>query len=212
MRSICEKSAGWAISPLWIGSEASVAGVRAPVRGARLLQGRCSVLTRGCLVQRLVGGGTEAADALPVADDTRDLIVAQKGALDAFELAGVRRHEEHVAAPSSRSAPGTSRITRLSTWLLTANAMRAGKVGLDQAGDDVDRRPLRGDDQVDANGARHLRQPADVLLHLLRRCHHQVGHLVDDDHDVGQLLFVALLQICVVACRYRVRSAWLKSW
>ncbi len=90
-------------------------------------------------------------------------------------------------------------MTRLSIWLVTAKAMRDGKVGLDQAGDDVHRRALGGDDQVDADGTRHLRQAADVLLHLFGRGHHQVGHLVHDHHDEGQVLLVAFGQVLVVA-------------
>ena len=50
----------------------------------------------------------------------------------------------------------------------------------------VDRRPLGGDDQVDAGGARLLRQALDGVLDLLAGGEHQVGHLVDDDHDERQ--------------------------
>ena len=57
-------------------------------------------------------------------------------------------------------------------------------VGLDQAGDHVDAGPLRGEDQVDAGGARLLRQAGDQLFDLLADHHHQVGQLVDHDHDV----------------------------
>jgi hypothetical protein len=48
--------------------------------------------------------------------------------------------------------------------------------------------PLRGQDQVDAGGARLLRQPGDQLLDLLADHHHQVGELVDHDDDVRQAL------------------------
>ena len=58
------------------------------------------------------------------------------------------------------------------------------EVRLDQAGDDVDRRPLRREDQVDADRARLLREARDRVLDVLRRHHHQVGELVDDDDDV----------------------------
>ena len=66
--------------------------------------------------------------------------------------------------------------------------MRAGQVRLDEAGDDVDRRPLRRENQVDADGARHLREPRDRLLDLVARDHHQVGELVDDDDDEAERL------------------------
>ena len=60
-----------------------------------------------------------------------------------------------------------------------------GEVGLDDAGDDVHRRPLRRDDQVDAGGTCELGEPRDAGLDLGRRDHHQVGELVDDCDDVG---------------------------
>src|SRR5207237_7079972 len=63
-----------------------------------------------------------------------------------------------------------------------------GDVGLDDAGDYVDRRALRGNDQVDADGAGHLGDAADRILHIARRHHHQVVELVDDDDDERQAL------------------------
>ena len=66
----------------------------------------------------------------------------------------------------------------------------AGEVRLDRAGQDVDRRPLGGDDEVDADGARHLRQARDRGFDVGRRDHHQVGELVDDDDVVRQRLQV----------------------
>ena len=60
------------------------------------------------------------------------------------------------------------------------------EVGLDQSGDHIDRRPLRCQHQVNANGARHLGQARDRFFHVARVQHHQVGQLVDDDDDVGQ--------------------------
>ncbi len=63
-----------------------------------------------------------------------------------------------------------------------------GEVGLDQARDHVHRGPLRGDDEVDAGGARQLGQAADLALDLEGRGHHQVGQLVDDHDPVGHAL------------------------
>ena len=65
----------------------------------------------------------------------------------------------------------------------------AREVGLDQAGHDVDRRPLRGEDHVDARGARLLGEPDDRVLDVLALAHHQVGELVDDDDDVRHPVF-----------------------
>ena len=85
--------------------------------------------------------------------------------------------------PTSFSAPGWSRMTRLSVERRHGERHAGRHVGLDHAGDHVDRRPLGGDDQVDAHGARLLGDAGD-LLHVARRDHHQVVELVDDDDDV----------------------------
>ena len=62
------------------------------------------------------------------------------------------------------------------------------EVGLDRAGDDVDRGALRRHDDVDAGGARHLRQTLHGGFDFLAGRDHQIGHLVDDDDDVGHRL------------------------
>ena len=48
--------------------------------------------------------------------------------------------------------------------------------------------PLGGHDAMDARRARHLRDARDGHFHVRRRHQHQVGQLVDDDHDVAELL------------------------
>jgi hypothetical protein len=62
-----------------------------------------------------------------------------------------------------------------------------GEVGLDEAGDDVHARALGRQHQVDAGGARLLGDAGHRGLDVLGRAHHQIGELVDDHHDVGQL-------------------------
>ena len=59
-------------------------------------------------------------------------------------------------------------------------------VDLDRPGDDVGRRPLGRQHQVDADGPRLLGQPDDRVLDLGRGDHHQVGELVDHAEDVRQ--------------------------
>ena len=63
----------------------------------------------------------------------------------------------------------------------------ARDVRLDHAGDDVGSRRLRGDDEVNPGGARHLRDPGDRALHVSRRGLHQIRQFVDNDDDVGHL-------------------------
>ena len=79
-------------------------------------------------------------------------------------------------------------MTRLSMPLATLKRDAVGDVGLDEARDHVGRRTLGGDDQVDAGSASQLGDAADGELHLLADVHHEVGKLVDDDDDIGQLI------------------------
>ena len=72
----------------------------------------------------------------------------------------------------------------------------AGNVGLDEAGDHVDRRTLRREHEVDARGARLLRQPRDQLFDLLADDHHHVGELVDDRRR----------------CTAAARDPWMSRW
>ena len=80
-----------------------------------------------------------------------------------------------------------------------AEAHAGGHVGLDEAGDDVDRGTLRGEHEVDADGAGHLREARDRLFDVGAVEHHQVGELVDDDDDVGQRLLVHVLEEILAA-------------
>ena len=117
--------------------------------------------------------------------DPVDLLIREEAALDPGRGKGARGQVEHVApaqqllaAVPVQNGPGIHVAGRL-------EGDPAGDVGLDQAGDDVHRRPLGRDDQVDARRPGQLGQPADVFLHILLADHHQVRQLVDDDHDPG---------------------------
>ena len=61
------------------------------------------------------------------------------------------------------------------------------EIRLDGAGDHIHRGALGGHDQMDARGPRHLGEPLHAGLDLLAGDHHQIRHLVDDDHDAGQM-------------------------
>ena len=86
-------------------------------------------------------------------------------------------------------------MVRLSILLVTWKRDAGREVGLDGAGDDVDRRALRRRDDVDAGGAGHLGEALDGAFDVLAGDHHQVGHFVDDDDDEGQRLEVELLAL-----------------
>ena len=95
-------------------------------------------------------------------------------------------HIEHVALAEQllRALLAQNRAAVDLARHLEGNAGR--EVRLDRAGDDVDRGALRRHDEMDARRARHLREALDRALDVLARDHHQIGHFVDDDDDVGQ--------------------------
>ena len=103
--------------------------------------------------------------------------------------------------PMSRSAPAWSRITRLSVTDRHREREARRDVRLDHTGDHVDRRTLRRDHEVDADGAGHLRDATDRVLDVAGRHHHEVGQLVDHDEDERQPWVLAL------GCRARARSS-----
>ena len=117
-----------------------------------------------------------------------DLLVGDPGAVHAQLLVGPGRHVDHVAATEELlGAVAVEHRARVDLrGNLEGNACR--EIGLDEAGDDVDRRALGRDDQVDADGSRDLRQPHQRRLHLTRRDHHEICQLIDDDDPVRQLL------------------------
>ena len=121
--------------------------------------------------------------------------VGHEGAVTAGRHGGARRQVQHVAVAEQRlRAHLIENGARIHLGRhLEGDA--AGNVGLDEAGDDIHRRPLRRQDQVDAGGARLLRQARDQLLDLLADDHHEVGELVDDDDDVRQRLEVRDLRL-----------------
>ena len=94
--------------------------------------------------------------------------------------------------PTSFSAPFMSRITRESAWDEVISAMRDGMFALISPVTTSTRRTLGGHDEMDPDGARHLRDAADRVLHVPRRHHHQVGELVDDDDDERHVLELLL--------------------
>ena len=126
--------------------------------------------------------------ARPELDEPVDLGAGDQRALRTHRLRRVDREIEHVAA--AEQAFRAAHVEDRARVDLRRHGERdaRGNVRLDDAGDHVDRRPLRCDDQVDTGRARELRQTADQGFDFARRDEHQVGELVDHDHDVGQLV------------------------
>ena len=116
-----------------------------------------------------------------------------KGSVQAVHTRGTRGQIEHVAASQQRfGAVGVENGTRIH---LRRNAERnaSRKVSLDEAGNDIDRWPLRGEHKVNADCARHLGQAGDRFLDIVAVEHHQVGQFVDDYDNVGNRAVLGLL-------------------
>ena len=126
--------------------------------------------------------------------DGGDLFFGDEGRVDALHAAGAGGKVEHVAlAEEGFGAVAVDDGARIDLGG-QSEADAGGDVGLDEAGDDIDRGALRGEDEMDADGAGHLREAGDGLLDVGAVEHHQVGQLVDDDDDVGQRLLVGVVE------------------
>ena len=115
-------------------------------------------------------------------DDVLDLAVGDERTVQAPDAAAAG-HVEHVALAQQLLGALFAQDGAAVDLGRDLERDAGGEVGLDGAGDDVDRRALRGHDQVDAGGAGHLGEALDGAFDVLAGHHHQVGHLVDDDDD-----------------------------
>ena len=120
-------------------------------------------------------------------DDPFHLRIGDERTMDPGEAAAAR-HEQQVALAEELFRPLLAEDGAAVDLGGDLEADPVGEVGLDGAGDDVDRGTLGGHDQVDAGGARHLCQALYRGLHVLAGDQHQVRHLVDDDDDERQRL------------------------
>ncbi len=120
-------------------------------------------------------------------DHAIDLVVAQVGSLAAQQRARAGPEEQHVAVAQQLVGPHFVEHHAAVRAARDLERDAGRQVRLDQAGDDVDRRLLRGEHQVNTDRPALLRQPNDVLLDFLGGGHHQVRHFVGHDHDVRQV-------------------------
>ena len=127
-----------------------------------------------------------------MAHDLLDLLVGDERPVHAADAAAAG-HVEHVALAEQLLGALLAQDGAAVDLRGDLEGDAGREIRLDRAGDDVDRRPLRRQDHVQAGGARHLRQPLHRAFDVLAGDHHQVGHLVDDDDDVGQRLELELL-------------------
>src|ERR1017187_5084911 len=118
--------------------------------------------------------------------DVLQFLVRDERTLRPLQVAGTGRQIKHVAFAEQfvRAHRVENRARIHAARDLERDARR--DVGLDDAGDDIHGRPLRGDDAMDARRARHLRDARDGHLDIRRRDEHEIGQFVNDDHDVGK--------------------------
>ena len=128
----------------------------------------------------------------PMGNDLAHFFLADERALDALRDVGVPRQQQHVALADQLLGARLVEDDAAVGETVDGIGGTSRDVGLDHAGDHVDRRTLRGDDQVHAHGTRLLSNTGDALLHVTGGDHHQVIELVDDDDDVRQPLELAI--------------------
>ena len=113
-----------------------------------------------------------------------DLVLGDPGALHADRLRRAHRQEQPVALADqlvgARLVEDDARVGHARH----GEGQARRHVRLDEAGDDIHRRTLGREHQVDAGCARQLGDAHDRVLDVARGDHHQVGELVDDDQQV----------------------------
>ena len=113
-------------------------------------------------------------------------LVGDECAVHARRNRGAGRQVQHIAVTEQRL--GAALVKNRARVHFGGNLKGDPRrnIGLDQAGDDIHRRALRRQYQMDAGGTGLLREARNQLLDLLAHDHHQIGELVDDDHDERQ--------------------------
>ncbi len=124
--------------------------------------------------------------------DGADFLVADEGPVDTRDLLAAG-HVEHVALTQQLFGALLAEDGAGIDLGRDREADAGRQIGLDDAGDDVDRGALGRHDEVDARRACLLGEALDQEFDLLACGHHQVGELVDDHHDLRQSLEVELL-------------------
>ena len=92
-------------------------------------------------------------------------------------------------------------MTRESRLAADGKGNPARHICLDEAGHNVHGRALRSDDQMDTDGPRFGRQATDRRFHVVGRKHHEIGQLVNDQHEIGQRRRAGLVAVNMVGER-----------
>ena len=131
-------------------------------------------------IERLLGG----RELPPVGGHALRFVLGNERALEPDGVREVLGQVEHV--PVSEELLGAVRVENRARVGLGRHleSEPAREIRLDQPRDDVDRRPLRRENEVDSHGPGHLREPRDRRIDLVSHRDHDVGELVDDRHVV----------------------------
>ncbi len=70
-------------------------------------------------------------------------------------------------------------------------------VAFDKTGDNFDDWLLSSENEMNAGGAAHLGDADDRGFHLFTGLHHNIGHLVNDDHDIRHFAAIVFLLMAV---------------
>src|SRR5581483_2710641 len=120
----------------------------------------------------------------PKLDHGGDFFFSNKWRMQPMNPRGTRGQIEHVAfAKQGLRSIGVENGTGVNFGSDPEGNSRR-EISLDQAGNDVDGRPLRRQHQMNTDRACHLRQSSDRFLDVVLVEHHEVGQLVNDDNDV----------------------------
>ena len=129
---------------------------------------------------------------LPVLDKGGELLIGDPRALHADGAPLVVGQVEHVALAEERLGASGVEDDAAVGLACHREGDTARDVRLDQTGDDVHARPLRCDDEMNADGASLGGEATDRGFDVVWRKHHQVGKLVDHQDDVWQRLCVGI--------------------
>jgi len=138
------------------------------------------------VVENLVVYVVRLTQGFHMLHDALHLLFGDEGALHADRESVLRGGDQHVALAQELFRPyGVDDDARVE---LAGHheSDAAGDVRLDEPRNHVDAGALSGKDEVNAHGAAHGRQARQGALQFLARGCHEVGELVDHDHDIGQ--------------------------
>ena len=110
--------------------------------------------------------------------------VTYKCTVDTDRITRTTVHVQHVTHTEQRFSTHLVQNGSAVNFAADLESDTRWNIRLDQTGDHINARALRGQYQMDACSARFLRQACDELFNLFTDHHHQVGQFVDHHHDV----------------------------